>query len=162
MILTAFTDGACSGNPGPGGWGAILVARDDNGGLLKELELGGHALETTNNQMEMMAALSALETLDRPSVITVKSDSKYLIDGITKWINGWKARGWKTKDKKPVKNEDIWRRLDAMNQKHQVTWKWVKGHNGHKMNERADALAVKHRDIAKYNVGAQKNEEVVE
>jgi len=138
--LYAYTDGACSGNPGPGGWGAILIARDGDVAL-KTRELNGGAALTTNNQMELMAAISALEALDRPSALTVVTDSVYVKDGITKWIFGWKKKGWKTANKKPVKNEDLWKRLDAACARHDVTWEWVKGHAGHPENERADELA---------------------
>ncbi len=138
--LYAYTDGACSGNPGPGGWGAILIARDGDVAL-KTRELNGGAALATNNQMELMAAISALEALDRPSALTVVTDSVYVKDGITKWIFGWKKKGWKTANKKPVKNEDLWKRLDAACARHDVTWEWVKGHAGHPENERADELA---------------------
>lgn len=138
--LFAYTDGACSGNPGPGGWGVLLIAKQDDE-ILKERELNGGAAETTNNQMELMAAISALETLSSPSSITIVTDSSYVKDGITKWIFGWKAKGWKTANKKPVKNEELWKRLDAATAKHDVTWEWVKGHAGHPENERADELA---------------------
>ena len=138
--LFAYTDGACSGNPGPGGWGTILIARDGNT-VVKERELNGGAAQTTNNQMELMAAISALEALSGPSKITVVTDSSYVKDGITKWIFGWKARGWKTAGKKPVKNEELWKRLEGATQRHDVTWEWVKGHAGHPENERADELA---------------------
>lgn len=138
--LYAYTDGACSGNPGPGGWGAILIARDGDVAL-KTRELNGGAALATNNQMELMAAISALEALDRPSALTVVTDSAYVKDGITKWIFGWKKKGWKTANKKPVKNEDLWKRLDAACARHDVTWEWVKGHAGHPENERADELA---------------------
>jgi ribonuclease HI len=130
-----FTDGACSGNPGPGGWGAILRY---NG---VEKELSGGAAETTNNRMEMMAAIAALEALKRPARVRLHTDSTYLKDGITKWIHAWKARGWKTASKKPVKNQDLWQRLEAAIEPHQVEWFWVKGHAGHVENERADELA---------------------
>lgn len=130
-----FTDGACSGNPGPGGWGAILRYK----GVEKEL-LGGEA-DTTNNRMEMMAAISALEALKRPSKVALTTDSSYVKDGITKWIHGWKKRGWKTADKKPVKNMDLWQRLEEALARHEVEWHWVKGHAGHPENERADELA---------------------
>ncbi len=138
--LFAYTDGACSGNPGPGGWGAILIARDGDT-VLKERELNGGAAQTTNNQMELMAAISSLEALERASTLTIVTDSSYVKDGITKWIFGWKAKGWKTAAKKPVKNEELWKRLDAATQRHTVTWEWVKGHAGHPENERADELA---------------------
>ncbi|MGE7198220.1 ribonuclease HI [Brevundimonas naejangsanensis] len=130
------TDGACKGNPGPGGWGAILQT---GGGHEKEL-WGGEAL-TTNNRMELMAAIMALETLKRPCRVDLHTDSKYVMQGVTEWIRGWKARGWKTADKKPVKNEDLWRRLDEARNRHEVKWHWVKGHAGHALNERADGLA---------------------
>jgi len=129
------TDGACKGNPGPGGWGAILQA----GGKVKELS-GGEPL-TTNNRMELTAAIMALEALTRPCKVDLHTDSKYVMDGITGWIHGWKARGWKTADKKPVKNDDLWKRLDAARARHEVKWHWVKGHAGHELNERADQLA---------------------
>ncbi len=136
----AYTDGACSGNPGPGGWGALLVAMQD-GEVVRERELSGGEPDTTNNRMELMAAISALETLGRPTEITVVTDSNYVKGGVTGWIHGWKRNGWKTASKSPVKNEDLWRRLDAAQARHSVTWKWVKGHAGHEENERADALA---------------------
>jgi len=129
------TDGACKGNPGPGGWGAILQAS----GKTKEL-CGGEPL-TTNNRMELTAAIMALEALTRPCKIDLHTDSKYVMDGITSWIHGWKARGWKTADKKPVKNDDLWKRLDIARTRHEVKWHWVKGHAGHALNERADQLA---------------------
>ena len=138
--LYAYTDGACSGNPGPGGWGALLIARDGET-VLRERELQGGAAETTNNRMELLAAISALEALDRPSRLTLVTDSAYVKGGITEWMRGWKRNGWKTSAKKPVKNEDLWRRLDEAAARHEVTWEWVKGHAGHPENERADALA---------------------
>ncbi len=138
--LYAYTDGACSGNPGPGGWGAVLIARDGKT-VLKERELNGGEAHTTNNKMELMAAIAALEALERPSTLTIVTDSAYVKDGITSWIHGWKKRGWKTASNKPVKNEDLWKRLDAATQRHNVTWEWVKGHAGHPENERADELA---------------------
>jgi ribonuclease HI len=130
-----YTDGACSGNPGPGGWGAILRYN----GIEKELSGGDPG--TTNNRMEMMAAIAALEALKRPARVRLHTDSTYLKDGITKWIHAWKARGWKTASKKPVKNQDLWQRLEAALVPHEVTWFWVKGHAGHAENERADELA---------------------
>ena len=130
-----YTDGACSGNPGPGGWGAILVHGTT------EKELSGGETPTTNNRMEMMAAIAALEALKRPVAVDLYTDSRYVMDGITKWIAGWKKKGWKTASKEPVKNEDLWRRLDAARQPHEVSWRWVRGHDGNAMNERADALA---------------------
>ncbi|MDE0812339.1 MAG: ribonuclease HI [Alphaproteobacteria bacterium] len=133
--VEVFTDGACSGNPGPGGWGAILRYGDT------EKELSGGETETTNNRMEMMAAISALEALKRPVTVDIHTDSTYVRDGITKWIHGWKKRDWRTTDKKPVKNVDLWQRLEAAAAKHEVAWHWVKGHAGHPENERADELA---------------------
>jgi ribonuclease HI len=130
-----FTDGACSGNPGPGGWGAIL--RWDG----QERELSGGEAETTNNRMELTAAIEALRALKRAVRVDLHTDSVYVKDGITKWIHGWKAKGWKTAAKKPVKNQDLWRALDEALADHEVTWHWVKGHAGHPENERADALA---------------------
>ena len=138
--LYAYTDGACSGNPGPGGWGALLIARDGDT-VVKQRELSGGEVETTNNRMELLAAITALETLERDTALTIITDSVYVKDGITKWIHGWKARGWKTAAKKPVKNEDLWRRLDEATKRHDVTWEWVKGHAGHPENEKADELA---------------------
>lgn len=140
LELKAFTDGACSGNPGPGGWGVVLQAINA-GEIVKERELSGGTGETTNNQMELMAAISALETLDRASTITVVTDSSYVKDGVSTWIHEWKRNGWKTAAKKPVKNVELWQRLDAVQARHNVTWEWVKGHAGHPENERADALA---------------------
>jgi ribonuclease HI len=133
--VTIYTDGACSGNPGPGGWGAILMSG------AHERELMGGEIMTTNNRMEMMAAIKALEALKRPCKVELHTDSQYLRQGITEWLAGWKARGWRTADKKPVKNEDLWRELDAARARHDVSWRWVKGHSGHPLNERADALA---------------------
>jgi ribonuclease HI len=138
--LFAYTDGACSGNPGPGGWGALLIARDGDT-VLKERELCGGEPETTNNRMELLAAIHALESLSRASTITVITDSAYVKGGITQWLYGWKKNGWRTSNKKPVKNEDLWQRLDAARTRHSVTWEWVKGHAGHPENERADELA---------------------
>ncbi len=133
--VEVFTDGACSGNPGPGGWGAILRFR----GVEKEL-FGGEA-QTTNNRMEMMAVIQALETLKRPCAVHLFTDSQYVMKGMTEWLPGWKARGWKTASRQPVKNEDLWRALDVAVHRHTVTWTWLKGHAGHPENERADALA---------------------
>ncbi|WP_294229096.1 ribonuclease HI [uncultured Shimia sp.] len=138
--LIAYTDGACSGNPGPGGWGTLMQAKDGDT-VMKERELKGGAADTTNNKMELMAAIMALETLERPSTITVVTDSTYVKNGVTGWIFGWKKNGWKTAAKKPVKNVDLWQRLDAAQARHTVTWEWVKGHAGHPENERADELA---------------------
>jgi ribonuclease HI len=134
-VIDIYTDGACSGNPGPGGWGALLRWRDN------EKELKGGERETTNNRMEMTAAIRALEALKRPAHVRLHTDSTYLRDGITKWIHGWKAKGWKTASKKPVKNVDLWQRLETALERHQVDWIWVKGHAGHPENERADELA---------------------
>lgn len=133
--VDVWTDGACSGNPGPGGWGAILSYKG------KERELSGGEALTTNNRMELMAAIAALEALTRPCTVALHTDSQYLRQGITGWIHGWKKNGWKTADRKPVKNEELWKRLDAALGRHQIEWKWVKGHAGDEMNERADALA---------------------
>ncbi|HAD28973.1 MAG TPA: ribonuclease HI [Rhodobacteraceae bacterium] len=138
--LYAYTDGACSGNPGPGGWGALLIAKDGDT-LLKSRELFGGERNTTNNRMELLAAINALNALEMPSTITVVTDSVYVKDGITKWIFGWKSRGWKTAAKKPVKNVELWKDLDAATQRHSVTWEWIKGHAGHEENEKADELA---------------------
>jgi len=138
--LFAYTDGACSGNPGPGGWGALLIARDGDK-VVKTRELKGGAPDTTNNRMELLAAINALEALERPSKLTVITDSAYVKGGITAWLHSWKRNNWKTSTRKPVKNEDLWRRLDEANARHDVTWTWVKGHAGHPENERADELA---------------------
>jgi ribonuclease HI len=131
-----YTDGACSGNPGPGGWGAVLVHGE------VEKELSGHEPDTTNNRMEMMAAIASLEALKEPCHVDLYTDSTYVQKGMLEWLKGWKARGWKTADKKPVKNADLWVRLEAAAARHQVKWHWVRGHNGHEYNERADQLAV--------------------
>ena len=134
-VIDIFTDGACSGNPGPGGWAAILrVAR-------REREISGGEERTTNNRMELMAVIRALEALKRPSTIRLHTDSRYVMDGASKWLRNWKANGWKTADKKPVKNEELWRALDAAMVEHKISWKWIAGHSGHPENERADALA---------------------
>ena len=130
-----YTDGACSGNPGPGGWGAILKFGSE------EKELSGGEHETTNNRMELMAAIEALKALKKPCSVTLVTDSNYLKDGITTWIHNWKKNGWRTAAKKPVKNADLWEALEKATEKHDVTWEWVKGHAGHPENERADALA---------------------
>lgn len=130
-----YTDGACRGNPGPGGWGAILIS----GG--HERELCGGELSTTNNRMELMAAIEALRALKRPCKVELHTDSQYLRTGITEWLAGWKAKGWRTAAKTPVKNEDLWKALDEARLRHEVDWRWVKGHAGHELNERADALA---------------------
>lgn len=140
MELTAWTDGACSGNPGPGGWGVLMRAME-GAVIARERELyGGEAL-TTNNRMELMAAISALEALTRPSKITVVTDSAYVKNGVTEWIHGWKRKGWRSATGKPVKNIELWQRLDAAQARHQVRWEWIKGHAGHPENERADELA---------------------
>jgi ribonuclease HI len=134
-VIDIFTDGACSGNPGPGGWAAILrVSR-------REREISGGEERTTNNRMELMAVIRALEALKRPSTVRLHTDSRYVMDGAAKWLKNWKANGWKTADKKPVKNEELWRALDAAMSEHKISWKWVAGHSGHRENERADALA---------------------
>jgi ribonuclease HI len=138
--IFAYTDGACSGNPGPGGWGALLIARDGEA-VTRERELSGGEPLTTNNRMELMAAIAALEALTRPSTVTLVTDSAYVKGGVTQWIHGWKRNGWRTAGRDPVKNEDLWRRLDAAQARHTVVWTWVKGHAGHPENERADALA---------------------
>ena len=138
--LFAYTDGACSGNPGPGGWGVLLVARDGDT-VLKERELKGGEPDTTNNRMELLAAISALEALGRASSITLVTDSAYVKNGVTQWIHGWKSNGWRTANRKPVKNVDLWQRLEEAAARHQVTWEWIKGHAGHPENERADELA---------------------
>lgn len=131
-----YTDGACSGNPGPGGWGAILIYQGH------ERELSGGEPETTNNRMELMAAIEGLRALKHMCEVSLYTDSTYVKDGMTKWLAGWKAKGWKTAAKKPVKNQDLWELLDQQVQRHKVEWHWVKGHDGHPMNERADQLAV--------------------
>lgn len=134
-VVEVFTDGACRGNPGPGGWGAVLRYRG------RERSLKGAEPRTTNNRMELMAAIVALETLKRACEVVLTTDSKYVRDGITKWIDGWRTRGWRTAARQPVKNEDLWKRLDAAVSRHQVKWHWVKGHSGHRENELADRLA---------------------
>ncbi len=134
-VVEIYADGACKGNPGPGGWGALLTAD----GVTKEL-FGGEPA-TTNNRMELMAVISALETLKRPCTVVLYTDSQYVQKGISEWIHSWKRRGWKTSDKKPVKNEDLWRRLDAATHTHRIDWRWVRGHAGNEGNERADELA---------------------
>jgi ribonuclease HI len=135
-IVEIYTDGACSGNPGPGGWGAVLTY----GGRVRELS-GGEATPTTNNRMELTAAIQALESLTRPSQVRLHTDSVYLRSGITSWLAGWKRNNWRTAGKQPVKNEDLWRRLDSVAARHEIQWLWVKGHAGDPGNERADALA---------------------
>lgn len=138
--LYAYTDGACSGNPGPGGWGVLMVAKEGSS-VIKTRDLSGGTVETTNNQMELTAAIMALEALEKPSKITIVTDSSYVKDGITKWIFAWKRNGWKTVAKKSVKNEELWKRLENATQIHDVSWEWIKGHAGHLENERADELA---------------------
>lgn len=133
--VVIYTDGACSGNPGPGGWGAILTFGDH------ERELSGGEPRTTNNRMELMAAIAAIEALKRPCRVDLHTDSQYLRNGIASWTKAWKRNGWRTADNKPVKNVDLWQRLDAVLKPHQVRWHWLRGHAGHDMNERADALA---------------------
>ncbi len=138
--LFAYTDGACSGNPGPGGWGVLLQAKEGDR-VVRERELKGGEPDTTNNRMELLAAISALEGLSRPSEITVVTDSAYVKNGVTQWIHGWKRNGWRTAGKKPVKNAELWQRLDTAQARHKVRWEWIKGHAGHPENERADELA---------------------
>ncbi len=144
--VVIYTDGACSGNPGPGGWGAILISGE------RRKELSGGETPTTNNRMELMAAISALEALKKPSDVELHTDSIYLRDGITKWIHGWRRNGWKTADKKPVKNAELWQRLQDAQARHTVEWRWVKGHSEHAENDRADELA--REGMAPYKRGA--------
>ncbi len=146
-----FTDGACSGNPGPGGWGAILRLKTADGGH-RERELSGGDPATTNNRMELMGAIAGLEALKRPCRVRLFTDSIYVRDGVTKWIHGWKKNGWRTADKKPVKNVELWQRLDAARAPHRVDWIWIRGHAGHPENERADQLA--RNEIVKIRAGA--------
>ncbi|MAM95544.1 ribonuclease HI [Parvibaculum sp.] len=134
-IVDLYTDGACSGNPGPGGWGVLLLYKEN------EKELCGGEPATTNNRMELMAAIQGLESLKRDMKVRVHTDSNYVKDGITKWIHGWKKNGWKNAKKEPVKNAELWQRLEKAIEQHDVSWHWVKGHSGHPENERADALA---------------------
>jgi ribonuclease HI len=135
MTVDIYTDGACSGNPGPGGWGALMLCNGE------EKELSGGEVETTNNRMEMLAAVQAFQALKKPTKVRLHTDSTYLKDGITKWINNWKRNGWRTAAKKPVKNADLWQLLEEVMKPHDVEWHWVKGHSGHPENERADELA---------------------
>lgn len=144
-----FTDGACRGNPGPGAWAALLRWKGS------EREMAGYEPMTTNNRMELMAPIQALESLKRPCRVRITTDSQYVRNGMTQWIHNWKRRGWHTADKKPVKNQDLWERLDALAQAHQVEWHWVKGHGGHVENERVDQLANDALDAAKRNVADQ-------
>jgi ribonuclease HI len=141
--VTIYTDGACSGNPGPGGWGAVLLFG------AHERDLWGGEAQTTNNRMELTAAIRALEALTRPCKVELHTDSQYVRQGITEWLPGWKARGWRTASKSPVKNDDLWKALDAARLRHEVSWRWVKGHAGHPLNERADALARRGCDEAR-------------
>lgn len=134
-MVELFTDGACSGNPGPGGWGALLRYKGT------EKELSGAELDTTNNRMELMAAIEGLRAIKRTCPVTIYTDSKYVLQGVTEWMDGWKSRGWKTADKKPVKNQDLWMELDTQVARHNIKWIWVKGHAGHVENERVDELA---------------------
>jgi ribonuclease HI len=138
--LFAYTDGACSGNPGPGGWGVLLLARE-GAAVIKERTLQGGEAHTTNNRMELLAAICALEALNKPSDLTIVTDSAYVKNGVTEWIHAWKRKNWRTAGGAAVKNVDLWQRLDTAQARHSVTWKWIKGHAGHAENERADALA---------------------
>lgn len=133
--IEIYTDGACSGNPGKGGWGAVMLYKDH------QKKINGFCRNTTNNRMELTAVIESLKHVKKPLPVKIYTDSKYVMDGITKWINSWKKNGWKTADKKPVKNNDLWEELDLECQKHQINWQWVKGHNGNKYNEIADNLA---------------------
>ncbi|MBM4326304.1 MAG: ribonuclease HI [Deltaproteobacteria bacterium] len=142
IVVEIFTDGACSGNPGPGGWAALLRCKG------VEKILSGGTRDTTNNRMEMLAVIKALEALKKPSIVVVTTDSQYLMRGITQWIKNWKKRGWKTAENKPVKNKELWTRLDELTSQHTVTWRWVKGHNDHSENERVDQAA--RRALKKY------------
>ena len=147
----AYTDGACSGNPGPGGWGALLVAMQD-GEVVRERELSGGEPDTTNNRMELMAAIQALEALKDPCEVNLTTDSQYVRKGITEWLANWKKRNWQTAAKKPVVNKDLWQRLETAAERHRVKWHWVRGHSGHSENERADRLA--NRGIDEAEIGA--------
>ena len=146
--IIAYTDGACSGNPGPGGWGVVLRA-ESNEEVIKERLLSGGSYETTNNRMELTAAIVALKALNKSTIITVYIDSVYVKDGLTKWMPKWKSNGWKSSNKKPIKNDDLWKILDGENKKHKVNWQWVKGHSGNEGNELADKLATLERDKRK-------------
>ena len=150
--IEIFTDGACSGNPGPGGWAAILRSGKH------EREISGGETSTTNNRMELMAAIRGLEVLKKPSEVMVYTDSRYVMDGITRWLPRWKLNGWRTTDKKPVKNDDLWRALDAAASRHKLSWKWVAGHSGHAENERADALARAAIEALRAETGSRKSE----
>jgi len=143
-IVEMYTDGACSGNPGPGGWGVLMRYGDH------EKEMSGGEDETTNNRMEMMAVIQGLEALKKSSEVHVYTDSKYVMQGVNEWLEGWKAKGWKTAAKKPVKNQDLWERIDLLISKHKVTFFWVKGHAGHPENERCDQLAVEAAELQEY------------
>lgn len=145
--VQAFTDGACSGNPGPGGWGAVLQFGD------RERELYGGADDTTNNRMELTAAIEALKALKEPCEVSLTTDSTYVKDGITQWLVNWKKNGWKTAARKPVKNQDLWQQLDDQASRHRIEWRWVKGHSGHPENERADALANRGMDDVRERAG---------
>jgi ribonuclease HI len=134
-IVRIFTDGACRGNPGPGGWGVLMRFRD------REKEMSGAEHETTNNRMELTAAIMALEALKKPCHVILTTDSQYVMNGITQWLEGWKLKGWKTANRKQVKNVDLWQRLDTARNRHEIDWEWVRGHSGHPENERADELA---------------------
>tara|TARA_B100001123_G_scaffold426642_1_gene541085 strand:+ start:368 stop:805 length:438 start_codon:yes stop_codon:yes gene_type:complete len=136
-IIKIYTDGACSGNPGPGGWGAIIISSNE------EEEISGGEIETTNNRMELLAVINALESLKKPSKVVLTSDSSYVLNGITKWMNNWEKNNWKTSDKKAVKNMDLWKRLKECVRPHEVEWIWVRGHSGHSLNDRADEVARK-------------------
>ena len=140
MKVSIYTDGACSGNPGPGGWGALLVARK-NGEIVSEKEVYGGEYNTTNNQMELTAAIKALDLLKKPTHVTIVTDSKYLRDGMTKWIHQWQLNNWKNSQKKEIKNLKLWKKIHSLSQKHDISWVWVKGHDNHKENEKADFLA---------------------
>lgn len=145
--LFAYTDGACSGNPGPGGWGVLMLARE-NGVVIKERTLQGGEAMTTNNRMELMAVIQGLEALQKPSRVELWSDSQYVLKGLREWLEGWKAKGWKTASKQPVKNIDLWQELDELKSRHRITFHWVRGHNDHPENEACDRMAVAAREAA--------------